>query len=170
MSPPYSFEHKLHFNYCIKNLSESAVSGRNGLCAVRRILIRVRGKKEGVRGTVPPRGKTATGAVWTGSRIQHQFPECPEGPQVSCTSHITVGRLRSLELPGPLDQRGHAGSGDILWSDDHNSGEFPVPVEIASQRYINNHTPFVLRGVHEMKHPLAVSVSQSYMLCKPFGP
>lgn len=52
--------------------------------------------------------------------------------------------------------------------DNHDSGKFAVPVQVAVERYIHNHPPSVLRGMHEMKDTCTISIRQSNMFSKTF--
>src|SRR5215469_12100641 len=58
--------------------------------------------------------------------------------------------------------------GYFLRSNNHDSGEFPVSIEIAMERYVDDHPPLVLRGMHKTEHTLPVPVSQAHMLGKTF--
>src|SRR5208337_233021 len=65
--------------------------------------------------------------------------------------------------------RGNSGGGDFPRTDNHDPGKFPVPVQVAMQRHINNYTAFILRGVHKVEHTGSVAICEADMFCESFG-
>src|ERR1700736_1844919 len=68
------------------------------------------------------------------------------------------------------DNLGHGRWRNVPGADDHDTGKLTISVKVAMKWHVDNHSPGVLRGVHEVQNTHSVAIGQTNMFGETFRP